>query len=239
MSESDIDNAISTISGYVSACMAGIDEGASDYDKAVHFYEYVIEHAEYEENSPHNQDMYSAVLGRTVCQGYAMMFKYLCDRAGISSLIVTGTTSDANHAWNMVYLDGAWCAVDCTYGDGDYLGKGISYSWFGVPLDVVKLTRTLDNEDMLPQEANVEDDYYYRNGLYFTSYDLKVLQGMTTSSNYITFKFSDRETYDTACHSLFEKGDYKYLIPTARGGTITYMQEPNSLAVFIHIELGS
>ena len=43
-------------------------------------------------------------------------------------------------------------------------------------LDVVKLTRTLDNEDMLPQEANVEDDYYYRNGLYFTSYDLKVLQ---------------------------------------------------------------
>ena len=144
MSESDIDNAISTISGYVSACMAGIDEGASDYDKAVHFYEYVIEHAEYEENSPHNQDMYSAVLGRTVCQGYAMMFKYLCDRAGISSLIVTGTTSDANHAWNMVYLDGAWCAVDCTYGDGDYLGKGISYSWFGVPLDVVKLTRTLD-----------------------------------------------------------------------------------------------
>ncbi|MCE3544544.1 hypothetical protein LXJ56_30665, partial [Escherichia coli] len=86
--------------------------------------------------------MYSAVLGRTVCQGYAMMFKYLCDQAGISSLIVTGTTSDANHAWNMVYLDGAWCAVDCTYGDGDYLGKGISYSWFGVPLDVVKLTRT-------------------------------------------------------------------------------------------------
>ena len=238
MSEADIDNAISTISGYVSACMAGIDEGASDYDKAVHFYEYVIEHAEYEENSPHNQDMYSAVLGRTVCQGYAMMFKYLCDRAGISSLIVTGTTSDANHAWNMVYLDGAWCAVDCTYGDGDYLGKGISYSWFGVPLDVVKLTRTLDNEDMLPQEATVEDDYYYRNGLYFTSYDLKTLQGMTTSSNYITFKFSDRETYDTACHSLFEKGDYKYLIPTARGGTITYMQEPNSLAVFIHIELG-
>lgn len=58
-------------------------------------------------------------------------------------------------------------AVDCTYGDGDYLGKGISYSWFGVPLDVVKLTRTLDNEDMLPQEASVEDDYYYRNGLYF------------------------------------------------------------------------
>ena len=55
----------------------------------------------------------------------------------------------------------------------------------------------------------------------------------------MTFKFSDRETYDTACHSLFEKGDYKYLIPTARGGTITYMQEPNSLAVFIHIELGS
>ena len=29
------------------------------------------------------------------------------------------------------------------------------------------------------------------------------------------------------------------VVLTARGGTITYMQEPNSLAVFIHIELGS
>ena len=131
-------------------------------------------------------------------------------------------------------------------GGDDYLVKPFSYVELIARIQaLIRRCRVydnadaLDNEDMLPQEASVEDDYYYRNGLYFTSYDLKVLQGMTTSSNYITFKFSDRETYDTACHSLFEKGDYKYLIPTARGGTITYMQEPNSLAVFIHIELGS
>ena len=49
MSESDIKQHNKYDAGYVSACMAGIDEGASDYDKAVHFYEYVIDHAEYEE----------------------------------------------------------------------------------------------------------------------------------------------------------------------------------------------
>ena len=88
--------------------------------------------------------------------------RYLCDRAGISSLIVTGTTSDANHAWNMVYLDGAWCAVDCTYGDGDYLGKGISYSWFGVPLDVVKLTRTSVSYTHLDVYKRQVFEYFYQ-----------------------------------------------------------------------------
>ena len=239
MSESEISSAENAIDGYVSACMAGIAQDASDYDKALHFYEYVIEHTDYDENSPHNQDMYSVVLGKTVCQGYAMMFKYLCDQAGLQSVIVTGATSDANHAWNMVCLDGVWSAVDCTYGDGDYLGRGISYSWFGVPTDVVKLSRTIDNEDMIPADASPQNDYYYRNGLYFDSYDLSKLQDMTISSNYITFKFKDQQVYDTACHSLFEKGDYQYLIPTARGGTVTYMQEPNSLAVFISISLGN
>lgn len=238
MSKSEIESAQSAISGYVSACMSGLSSDASDYDKAVHFYEYIIEHTDYDENSAHNQDMYSVVLGHTVCQGYAMMFKYMCDQAGIPSVIVTGATSDANHAWNMVCIDGVWSAVDCTYGDGDYLGKGISYSWFGVSSDVIKLSRTIDNEDMIPQDTSVQNDYYYRNGLYFTSYDLGTLQDMTVSSNYITFKFADKDTYDTACHKLFEQGDYKYLIPTARGGTVTYMQEPNSLAVFIHIQLG-
>lgn len=238
MSKSEIESARSEINGYVSACMAGLSQDASDYDKAVHFYEYIIDHTDYDENSAHNQDMYSVVLGHTVCQGYAMMFKYMCDQAGIPSMIVTGSTSDANHAWNMVCIDGVWSAVDCTYGDGDYLGRGISYSWFGVPSDVIKLTRTIDNEDMVPQESSVQNDYYYRNGLYFTSYDLGTLQDMTLSSNYITFKFADQQSYDTACRKLFEQGDYKYLIPTARGGTVTYMQEPNSLAVFIHIQLG-
>ena len=53
-----------------------------------------------------------------VCQGYALAFKVLMDRAGIPCCYVS---SDAiNHAWNMVRLDGNWYHVDVTWDDPIY-----------------------------------------------------------------------------------------------------------------------
>ena len=57
-----------------------------------------------------------------VCQGYAYALKYLCDLAGIKSVVVTGTlyqTYDdpGPHAWNAVELDGKWYAIDTTAND--------------------------------------------------------------------------------------------------------------------------
>lgn len=67
--------------------------------------------------------------GRSVCDGYALLFSYMCRSNGIDCRVVTGDydkilsgkDSDA-HAWNMVYLkdcydtDYEWYAVDATFG---------------------------------------------------------------------------------------------------------------------------
>lgn len=46
------------------------------------------------------------------CGLYAHAFQYLCQRAGIESI----TVNDYDHAWNEVYIDGAWEIVDaCNY----------------------------------------------------------------------------------------------------------------------------
>jgi hypothetical protein len=62
-----------------------------------------------------------------VCDGYAKLFKTLCDYGGIQSEIVTGyargyTDSEirfrSNHTWNAVMIDGNWQLLDVTWGSG-------------------------------------------------------------------------------------------------------------------------
>jgi hypothetical protein len=63
-----------------------------------------------------------------VCQGYAMLFKRMCDIAGIESVVITGyvrteyyevgTAGDLDHAWNAVNLNGTWYLLDATWAAG-------------------------------------------------------------------------------------------------------------------------
>jgi hypothetical protein len=61
------------------------------------------------------------------CEGYARLFKTLCDYAGIRSEIVTGYARGnmnsssrfiSNHFWNAVFVDSAWHLVDVTWASG-------------------------------------------------------------------------------------------------------------------------
>lgn len=56
-----------------------------------------------------------------VCQGYAKGLQYLCLRAGIPAIYVTGTANynppPVDHAWNMVMIGGEWYNVDATNDD--------------------------------------------------------------------------------------------------------------------------
>ncbi|MEH2932148.1 transglutaminase-like domain-containing protein [Candidatus Ventrimonas sp. KK005] len=56
--------------------------------------------------------------GRAVCIGYADAYYHLCKRAGLSCRLITGVSSQGeSHAWNGVFLDGAWYYFDLTWED--------------------------------------------------------------------------------------------------------------------------
>ena len=69
------------------------------------------------------QTVHSALIdGKTVCAGYAKLFKLLCDEYGIPCILVSGTGTNntgvtEEHMWNYVKLGGSWYAVDCTWND--------------------------------------------------------------------------------------------------------------------------
>jgi hypothetical protein len=59
----------------------------------------------------------AAVDGESVCNGYAMAYKQLCDRLGLDCWVVTGESEGEAHAWDLVRLDGETYLVDCTWDD--------------------------------------------------------------------------------------------------------------------------
>lgn len=64
---------------------------------------------------------------KAVCDGYAKLFKTLCDYAGIQSEIILGYAPPysgrkdrfrTNHTWNAVRIDSSWYLLDVTWGSG-------------------------------------------------------------------------------------------------------------------------
>lgn len=72
---------------------------------------------------------------RTHCDGYALLFKTMCNLAGLRATIVEGFADTglgerfdplhpkANHAWNAVCIDGEWYPVDATFASGTCSGR--------------------------------------------------------------------------------------------------------------------
>jgi transglutaminase/protease-like cytokinesis protein 3 len=77
---------------------------------------------------PLNQRVAEIVLKNryAVCDGYARLFKTLCDFAGVRSETISGFARyggsgarfRSNHAWNAVFLDSTWYLLDATWASG-------------------------------------------------------------------------------------------------------------------------
>lgn len=101
-------------------------DGKSDYEKCKVICSWIAKNVKYDEeyfknaeNCPRKNahDMTGAILdGYAVCDGYANLFHYMANAAGIMALLEEGPTksSGLQHAWNLVQIDGSFYYVDCT-----------------------------------------------------------------------------------------------------------------------------
>jgi hypothetical protein len=105
---------------------------------------------------PLNERVAATVLKRklAVCDGYARLFKSLCDFAGIKSEIITGyartdsennTSFRSNHTWNAVFIDSNWYLLDVTWASGylsfwgnEYVRKYNDFYFLTDPKEFIK-----------------------------------------------------------------------------------------------------
>lgn len=104
-----------------------IRDGMSDAEKELALHDWLMANGRYDDLSrdnvahiglPNNTDPYGMLVGGYgICLGFASTFQLLMDLAGIECITVIGASyeSTADHAWNMVRLDGEWYCVDVTW----------------------------------------------------------------------------------------------------------------------------
>ncbi len=100
----------------------GFTQSTDDYTKIKTVYEYICNNVDYDydnlndDNYKLKYSAYAALINKTaICQGYASLFYRLLHEVGINNRIITGKSSNQNHAWNIVELDGVYYNADSTW----------------------------------------------------------------------------------------------------------------------------
>lgn len=215
--EDEISELNEKVREYENRCLANIGDG-DDYSKIKYVYEYIINNTEYDMEAPDNQNILSVfVNGKSVCQGYAKATQYLLSKAGIPSILVSGTVkSGESHAWNMVMSDGKWYYLDTTWGDASYSGgydgitPDICYDYLCTDAENIRHTHKLETKYSLPPAISLDDYYFVREGTYFKWPDLDRLKNLVVDyTNHghesLVIKCANKKVYEEMLDELISK----------------------------------
>ncbi len=141
-----------------------------DREKVKQIHDYIIRNVTYKDpKAPYSHELPGALLyGIAVCEGIAKAFKYLSDRAGVRSVVVTGESADstnlsaeyAGHAWNIVFVDACPYHIDVTFDYSVSGGGVIRYDYYLLSDSQIRADHTFANTPA----CETRHEYYELNG---------------------------------------------------------------------------
>lgn len=99
------------------------DDDTSVYSKVLYIHDYIVDNTVYDDTFNFSHSAYGSMIeGKSVCEGYARAFGYICSKAGIKTVNVVGRATSGNghtenHMWNKVYIKKKWYDIDLTWND--------------------------------------------------------------------------------------------------------------------------
>jgi len=207
---------------------------ASDWEKALIIHDLLVRHVTYEEG-PYDQNIYGALVeGKAVCNGFAMAYEYLLNKAGIPCDTVIGYSDfvqqslsefgSSRHAWSIITLGNQSYYVDTTWDNTDlYDVNGqefVRHEWFCLSQaqmdasgrNVVEDIYDYDQWDLTWEDCN----YYVVKNAIVTQYDLNAIAQMLQAqinegSTMPTVRWASRDAYIIDRINL-EEGDISELV---------------------------
>jgi len=129
---STVEEAVTGIVATMNA--AGI---TGEYNRAVWLHDWLITNANYDYEEEMTDPAGVLLYGAGVCQSYTDAYELLMLEAGFpASSLKKAESRLMNHTWNIVYLEGCWCHVDCTWDDPGRGGREMHY-YFGMDDDLM------------------------------------------------------------------------------------------------------
>lgn len=152
------------IDSIVKKLKSSLPKNATDYDKALLVYDYLIDNCNYadeyaNDTASSQQSPVSTMEGcllnkRAVCTGYSRAYKYILNKLGLKCTVV----SNPAHEWNLLMLAGDYYYTDVTWSDT----AQTRYKYFAVTTEQIKKDHDLPDED-LPLCTATECNYYTKN----------------------------------------------------------------------------
>ena len=130
------------IAAKIAECNALISDDMSDLEVAMTIVAYIVGAMEYaydeagypvDDTWAHNLTGF-AMYGYGVCESYTKAFMHLCLLNGVECIVGSGYGGGEKHAWNYVFIDGAWYGADITWTDS--CGDVAVYDDFGIADDI-------------------------------------------------------------------------------------------------------
>jgi hypothetical protein len=187
--------------------ISSFDENTSKYKKILYIHDYLTSNSVYVENNTTCHTAYGAmVAGQAVCDGYAQAFNYICRKAGIMVINVTGTADNVAHMWNKVYYKKQWYNVDVTWDDPEYaFDENATHDYFMISDSTLNQTHITEYYGFDIPEANDDSKNYYDMYQLTASSvtagrDLLIKQiakAAEKGKSSVTIKFSDKKTLDS------------------------------------------
>lgn len=142
------------------------NDNLSDLDKLLILHDRLAVWTEYDVDFSTGEQMYTAygilVAREGVCMGYTLAYDYLLEQIGIDNYYCNST--ELNHAWNIVSLNGKWYHVDVTWDDPTYDRTGrVRHTNFLRSTDgIIATGHEATDFDTDPTDTTY-DSYYWQN----------------------------------------------------------------------------
>lgn len=190
--------------------------GTDEYSAELYIHDYIIKHCTYDETAENSSNAYGCLVnGAAVCSGYSRAAMLLLKKAGIYSMLVSGTgITDENeaisHMWNIVWIDNEPYHLDVTWDDTDDTDNTTSHMFFNLTTADI----SLDHKDISADISCISDEanYFKREQLIFSTYGRDVLENIQQALcaridnkvNYIEFCFTDKDPYSRAVKAIID-----------------------------------
>lgn len=218
-----------------------LSDPEDEWQTELEIHDYIIQNCSYklEDNDFNYSSAYGCLVnGQAACEGYSKAAKYIFDKVGIESALVSGTASGngekpGEHMWNIVRINGDYYHLDCTWDDPvSNSDKGVRlYTYFNLSDEAIGKNHYDFSYD--PGCKSSEENYYVKQHLCFDDYseskekDLMevLLKQFNSGEKYIQLNFVSKESYDKAYQSLIKNGRIYNILSEVKSTTGTNMAD--------------